>query len=202
MTGSVKSACSILLTSENKSRLSGQAFSFQMRGVRRPNGSEAEVQTADIDHQSQANLIVFVDLFVCYLRSGRRGLSASYGRDQRMSVSVIAPPRFEPTVRQVSELRRTIGDNIADLTRVGKGGSALPLPSLTRGNGGLAEKLFPSANSEFSLGLDLKSLAVVPSDERCCAQSARKSRIDADSPERASPSKLAVTPRRRCALIP
>jgi hypothetical protein len=79
---------------------------------------------------------------------------------------------------------------------------ALPLPSLTRGNGGLAEKLFPSANSEFSLGLDLKSLAVVPSDERCCAQSARKSRIDADSPERASPSKLAVTPRRRCALIP
>jgi hypothetical protein len=37
--------------------------------------------------------------------------------------------RFEPTIRQVSEFRRTIGGNIADLGRVGKSGSALPLPT-------------------------------------------------------------------------
>jgi len=38
--------------------------------------------------------------------------------------------RFEPVVRQVSEFRRTIGGNIADLRRVGKGGSGLSLPIL------------------------------------------------------------------------
>jgi transposase InsO family protein len=34
-----------------------------------------------------------------------------------------------PTIRQVSEFRRTIGGNIADLGRVGKSGSALSLPN-------------------------------------------------------------------------
>jgi hypothetical protein len=47
---------------------------------------------------------------------------------QRMSVSVVACPRFEPTIRQV-EFRRTIGGNIADLRRVGKSASALSLPN-------------------------------------------------------------------------
>ena len=37
-------------------------------------------------------------------------------------------PLLDPTVRQASEFRRTIGGNIADLRRVGKGGSGLPLP--------------------------------------------------------------------------
>src|SRR6202011_6289206 len=32
-----------------------------------------------------------------------------------MSVSVVASPRLEPAIRQVSEFRRTIGGNIADL---------------------------------------------------------------------------------------
>jgi hypothetical protein len=47
-----------------------------------------------------------------------------------MSVSVVACPRFEPTVRQASEFRRTIGGNIVDLRRVGKGGSGLSLPMI------------------------------------------------------------------------
>src|SRR5260370_1089626 len=33
------------------------------------------------------------------LRAGRRGLSASDGHDQRMSVSVVASPGFKPTRR-------------------------------------------------------------------------------------------------------
>jgi hypothetical protein len=44
--------------------------------------------------------------------------------------SGVACPRFEPTIRQVSEFRRTIGGNIADLRRVGKSGSGLSLPNL------------------------------------------------------------------------
>ena len=41
---------------------------------------------------------------------------------------MVAGPRFEPAIRQVSEFRRTIGGNIAGLRRVGKSGSPLPLP--------------------------------------------------------------------------
>jgi hypothetical protein len=42
-------------------------------------------------------------------------------------------PRFEPTVRQASELRQTVGGNIADLRRVGKSASGLvtPIPDTT-----------------------------------------------------------------------
>jgi hypothetical protein len=48
------------------------------------------------------------------------GIVASDCHNERMSVSLVALLRFEPTVRQVFELRWTIGDNIADLTRVGE----------------------------------------------------------------------------------
>ena len=54
--------------------------------------------------------------------------ATSNGHYQRMSVSVVACPRFEPTIRQVSEFRRTIVGNIVDLRRVGKSGSGLPTP--------------------------------------------------------------------------
>jgi hypothetical protein len=42
--------------------------------------------------------------------------------------NALACPRFEPTIRHVSEFRRMIGGNIADLGRVGKSGSGLSLP--------------------------------------------------------------------------
>ena len=57
------------------------------------------------------------------LAAGRRRLPRP-----EVITNALACPRFEPTIRQVSEFRRTIGGNIADLCRVGKSGSALPLP--------------------------------------------------------------------------
>lgn len=71
------------------------------------------------------------------LRSGSRGyVSQKWWRQSnrnldRMSVSVVARSRFEPTARHASEFRRTIGGNIADLRRVGEGGGALPLPIIS-----------------------------------------------------------------------
>ena len=40
-----------------------------------------------------------------------------------------ACPRFEPTVRQASEFRRTIGGNTVGFRRVRKGGRGLSLPN-------------------------------------------------------------------------
>jgi hypothetical protein len=58
------------------------------------------------------------------LAAGRRRLPRP-----EVITNALARPRFEPTVRQASEVRRTIGGNIADLHRVGKGGSGLSLPN-------------------------------------------------------------------------
>src|SRR6266702_76611 len=62
----------------------------------------------------------FITLLI-YLNVGDSSSSNLHHR--RVSVSVVACPGFEPTIRQVSEFRRTIGGNIADLRRVGKNGS-------------------------------------------------------------------------------
>jgi hypothetical protein len=53
---------------------------------------------------------------------------AFFGQAYRLKqqFEMVARPRFEPIIRQVSEFRRTIGGNIADLRRVGKSGSGLP----------------------------------------------------------------------------
>ncbi|WP_148770570.1 hypothetical protein [Bradyrhizobium rifense] len=67
----------------------------------------------------------------------RKPKSLFVGREKRRKTSVRPPPelnvgigpRFEHTVRQAFEFGRTIGGNIADLRRVGKGGSGLPLPN-------------------------------------------------------------------------
>src|SRR5713101_8588546 len=70
--------------------------------------------------------------------------------------SGVACPRFEPTIRQVSEFRRTIGGNIADLRRVGKSGSALPLPRIPH-YGSLGETLPPYEGGKFTFHLNLKA---------------------------------------------
>ena len=54
----------------------------------------------------------------------------SNGHHQRMSVSAAASLRFEPSIRHVSEFRRTIGEDIADLRCVRRSGSDLSLPTL------------------------------------------------------------------------
>ena len=58
---------------------------------------------------------------------------AFFGQAYRLKqqFEMVARPRFEPIIRQVSEFRRTIGGNIADLRRVGKSGSGLSLPNFS-----------------------------------------------------------------------
>jgi hypothetical protein len=51
------------------------------------------------------------------------------GHRLKLQFEMLARPRFEPTIRQVTEFKRAIEENIVDLRRVGKGGSALSLPN-------------------------------------------------------------------------
>jgi len=47
----------------------------------------------------------------------------------KQQFEMVARPRFEPTVSTSLRVKRTIGENIVDLCRLGKGGSGLSLPS-------------------------------------------------------------------------
>ena len=60
-------------------------------------------------------------------RPPRIAYAASFGSSllDQSQESLVASPQFEPTIRQVTEFRRTIEGNIVDLRRVGKGGSGL-----------------------------------------------------------------------------